>query len=119
MFSFTNYLIYLFNIISLLYFLSLSSVFSFVFCFPGYFSFILSLSIFLYIFFKSIFVFGHSNIICLTVLFKPGAQMQNGFSLHLKRCKYSENPPCPVSICVVVPVISSFLNYFVCHCSIG
>lgn len=44
---------------------------------------------------------GHSVNMWGTVSIISGSHIRDGCSLHLKRCRYSENPTCPVSICVV------------------
>ena len=53
---------------------------------------------------------GHSNSTWGIVSLTPGWQRQDGFSLHLNRCKYSENPPCSVSTCVSMLSVLIFLT---------
>lgn len=40
---------------------------------------------------------GHSSSRCTIVSSLSASQIHEGLSLHLKRFKYAENPPCPVS----------------------
>ncbi|KAJ0171233.1 hypothetical protein K1T71_012783 [Dendrolimus kikuchii] len=62
---------------------------------------------------------GHQNIMCGILSTSSLLQMHEGFSLHPKRFRYSENPPCPVKSWVCKSVRPTCLIIFLARVTSG